>query len=71
MATARCHRTATHAPPKPAAARGLASALQALYGDLSPMPADAQVQTWRELQLVPSRKRQGDLPLSLPEPEHG
>jgi hypothetical protein len=69
MATARCHRTATHAPPKPAAARGLASALQALAGECGPMPADAQAQTWRELQLVPSSKRQGDLPLSLPEPD--
>jgi hypothetical protein len=45
--------------------------MQALYGEGAPMPADAQAQTWRELQLVPSRKRQGDLPLSLPDPEQG
>jgi hypothetical protein len=71
MATARCHRTATHAPPKPAAARGLATALQALAGEGGPMRADEQAETWRALQLVPTRKRQGDLPLSLPEPDHG
>jgi hypothetical protein len=69
MAMARCHRKATHAPPKAAASPGMRAALQALYGEGPPMPADAQAQTWRALQLVPSRKRQGDLPLSLPEPD--
>jgi hypothetical protein len=68
MATARCQRKATHAPPNAAASRGMRDALQALYGEGVPMPDDAQAQTWRALQLVPSRKRQGDLALVLPEP---
>ena len=66
---ARCHRKATHAPPNAAASRGMERALAALYGSAAPMPADAQADTYRALQLVPYRKRQGDLPLSLPEPE--
>lgn len=66
---ARCQHKATHAPPKPAAARGLALAFAALYGEAAPMPADALASTYRALQLVPYRKRQGDLPLSLPEPD--
>jgi hypothetical protein len=69
VASSRCHRKATHAPPSAAASRGMASALQALYGEGTPMPADAQADTYRALQLVPYRKRQGDLALVLPEPD--
>jgi hypothetical protein len=69
MATARCHRKATHTPPNAAASRGMRNALQALYGNHAPMLPDAQAETWRALQLVPTSKRQGDLPLTLPEPE--
>jgi len=49
--------------------RGLLAAQAALYGAQSPMPADEQAQAYQSLQLVPYRKRQGDLSLVLPEPE--
>jgi hypothetical protein len=43
-------------------------ALQALYSE-APMSSDAQAETWHALQLVPTSKRQGDLSLTLPEPD--
>jgi hypothetical protein len=49
--------------------RGLQRALDTLYGDHAPMPADEQAAIERAHALAPYRKRQGDLTLVLPEPE--
>lgn len=69
MASPRCHRRATHAPPNTASLRGLQAALAELYADAAPLPADVRAEIERTAQQAPYRKRQGDLSLVLPEAE--
>ena len=64
----RYYKRATHRPPTPASMRGLSAALRALYS-AEPMTPEEAAAFEHQAQLVPYRKRQGDLLLVLPEPD--
>ena len=62
------HQRATHSPPNAADARGLRSALHALYTS-EPMTPEQVAAHEHQARNVPYRKPQGDLLLVLPEPD--